>query len=569
MSKTPLFDAAIEKLLSGAVPHTRVCEETGESFEITAKDIEMCRLLKMPLPKTVWWARMRQKRSFLGGFDLFRRSLPDGRSIVTMYDPESFATFIPSEEWYSDTFDPFSYGIAIDPTQPFLTQWDLFSHGMPRAALMTDAKSVGSEWSIYYLNLKNGYNCWGTWDSEDILYADQTLNSKHSSDLSLSKDCEWCYDSVMCKKCARVSYSERCQNSMDLLFCLACRNCSDCFGSTNLRNKRFVFLNEQLDGDEYKKRIAEIDLTDATVVEAWRTKIHQDVWNKAIRCGESMTNVQNAVGDDIENSRDVYGVSVFDSERVYHCMLTWSGKDCYDSIGGLKFELCANDLCSVESSNMRMDILCLNSINLEYSEFCDNCEDCFGCIGLRHKKFCIFNRQYTEEEYWPLVDAIKTAMLERGEYGDFFPHQMNPIAFNASHAMALWPTEEQEARRIGMRWYSFNDEKNGEASAMSELPQRLVDTTDAILDQKFRCPATSRIFRYVKPELDFHRTMNLALPRVHPSIRRYGRAAQQFAMRLHHRSCDKCGAGMQSRIPDSHKGTVYCQKCYEELVTNA
>src|SRR3989338_10468327 len=67
-----------------------------------------------------------------------------------------------------------------------------------------------------------------------------------------------------------------------------------------------------------------------------------------------------------------------------------------------------------------------SSHSVEYSINCINCEYCFGCVGLRSKKFCIFNRQYSEDEYWNLADEIKTRMLERGEDGEVFPILISP-----------------------------------------------------------------------------------------------------------------------------------------------
>ncbi|MDP2669631.1 MAG: hypothetical protein Q8O99_01100 [bacterium] len=36
----------------------------------------------------------------------------------------------------------------------------------------------------------------------------------------------------------------------------------------------------------------------------------------------------------------------------------------------------------------------------------------FGCSNLRNKQYCIFNKQYTQEEYEQLVPKIITHMQE-------------------------------------------------------------------------------------------------------------------------------------------------------------
>jgi hypothetical protein len=565
MSHTPLFDAALDKILAPLTPHTRTCVETGEEFEITEKDIEMCKSLRVPPPKTNWIVRMRQKRSFMGGYDLYRRTLPDGQSVVTMYDPESFTKILPAKDWYSDAFDPMAYGQDADPNRSFFDQWEQLSRTIPRPSMQQDASSENSEWSIYIFHEKNAYNCWGAVDGEDITYVDMSGWTKYSSDLTICMNCEWCYDDVSCNFCSYTHFSERCENSNHLLFCLACKNCSDCFGCTNLRNKKYCFLDEQLTEEEYKKRLASIDLADSHAVEDWVSKI-KIRWEKAYRRGASIQNSENAAGDDILNSKDVMGIFVWDSERVWRGVNVVKAIDSYDTIGGHGLERCCNDVMGMNGFENRMTNMCLSCIDVEYSELCTSCEYCFGCIGLQHKKYCIFNKQYTEEEYWPLIDAIKTAMLERGEYGDFFPHRLNAIAYNSSNAMALFPMTETEATTCGMRWYSFADEQKGEAEPASAIPEKLADTKEAILKQAFRCPITNRIFRFVKPELEFHREMNLALPRIHPSVRRFERALRLPSYFLHERTCASCGATILTRIRPTHTAPVLCQDCYEKVV---
>ncbi len=42
---------------------------------------------------------------------------------------------------------------------------------------------------------------------------------------------------------------------------------------------------------------------------------------------------------------------------------------------------------------------CSNCSECDYCEDCYSCEKCFGCKGLYRKKYCIFNEQFTEDEY--------------------------------------------------------------------------------------------------------------------------------------------------------------------------
>ncbi len=569
MSHTPNFDVALDKIFADLKPHTRTCPETGESFEITERDIKMLKLLRVPPPQTTWWARTRQKRTFLAGFAFFRRTLPDGQSVVTMFDPESPATIISREDWQGDDFDPLTFGIDVRVDQSFFDQFRKFSFQVPRPAIFQDARSVNCEWTIYPFNSKNCYFTLGGIENEDVLYADMSIHCKHCADLSRADDCNFCHSVVSTKNSSRVFFSNSCENCINVCFSLNCRNCTDCFGCTNLRNKKFCFLNEQLTESEYRTRLEAIDLGDAKTVEEWQKRIVDQVWVKAFRPANKNLRSENARGDDIEDCRDVEGCTINKSERCYYGFgMVSDGKDCVDFMSSSFVERCYNFVRTFHCADCRMTLACDGCIDVEYSELLTNCEHCFGCIGLKNKKFCIFNKQYAEEEYWPLVDAIKTAMLERGEYGEFFPHDASLFAYNSSHALLIFPATENEARALGSRWCSYEQEKNTEARSIDDLPYGLNDAKDDVLKKKYRCPVSGRAFGFTKLELALHRDFGVALPRVHPTVRQQVFAEQLFPMRLYRRTCDSCGAPVDTRIPASYPARILCQKCYEAVVVD-
>ncbi len=43
---------------------------------------------------------------------------------------------------------------------------------------------------------------------------------------------------------------------------------------------------------------------------------------------------------------------------------------------------------------------CVECLNVWFSSNLVNCHDCVGCVGLRNKQFCIFNQQYSKEDYF-------------------------------------------------------------------------------------------------------------------------------------------------------------------------
>jgi len=567
LSKTPLFDAALETRFSQFVPGTRTCPETGASFELTSRAIERYKSLHVPPSKIAPWARIQRMRASASGFDLFRRTLLDGASVVTMYVPESPAIVMPTRAWYdARTADAFSaHARVIDPTQPFFSQWKSFSWSVPRPALIAHPNNENSEWTNYCFDAKNLYNCYSQ-DGKDMVYSQHTWMGSYSADVTANDKSEWCCDCLYCEESSHLSHCDYCVGCMEVHFSLFCLQCSDCFGCANLRSKRFCFMNKQLTEQEYRERLSKIDLKDARVVEEWSARIKKEVWDKAPRKSTSNRNAEDCQGDGLVNCKEVVGSSVAECERCQDVYFNVGLKDCADFT--MTYDAEWSSYCQEMRSayQNKFSQLCNNCIDVEYCELLQSCEHCFGCIGFERKKFCVFNKQYTEEEYWPLVDAIKTAMLAREEYGEFPPYECFLTAYSTSHANYLYPLDEEEAKKRGARWYNFAEEIQGQASPIEELPYRLDDFTEDLFAKAFRCPVTGRPFRIVKPELELHKTLGCALPRVHPIVRGKLRMSRLFQLQFYTATCARCQKSVQTRIPPFFPAPVFCETCFDEYM---
>jgi len=566
MTKTPLFDAALDKILADLVPHTRTCIETGEEFEITAQEIEMLKLLRVPPPTITWWAAMRREGAFLAGYDLFLRPTLNATNAISFYDPATTVPLVTKTHWQSDTFDAMAYNQDAKTDEPFFEQWQRLSNSVPRSALVQHGIKENSDWVTYGMDYKDGYGCYAGIGMEDAIYSDSCGYCQHVLETNFSGYCEFCYDSVMCLRSSRLLFCERCEESVSLTFCLACKNCSDCFGCTNLKNKHFCFLNEQLTEEDYKRHLSNIDLTEARIIAEWKSKIAA-VWSRTFRCANHILRAEDELGDDIEDSRSAYGVSIRQSERVYGSYGIVECRDIMWSFYPKGSERCYGCKDTIHSSEATICIACDHCIDIKYSESLIHCEHCFGCIGLKHKRFCLFNKQYTEEEYWRLVDAIKSTMLERGEYGEFFPYSASPFAYNASHAGMLFPLSKEEVTRLGGRWYDAAQVTlNANIEDVSAIPERLADVTDAIVKRRFRCPETGRAFFFTAPQLALHRELGVALPRRHSLIDRIRRTLKTLPPRLYTRTCASCKASVATRIPPAMTAPILCGLCYEQVM---
>ena len=194
-------------------------------------------------------------------------------------------------------------------------------------------------------------------------------------------------------------------------------------------------------------------------------------------------------------------------------------------------------------------------------------------MGLDNKKFCILNRQYTEEEYWLKVDEIKTAMFARGEYGEFFPPEHLPFPYRI--AMVTNYNGFRDFETVAKYGYDVapvlgeREEGRGDILAAESLPDDIQDVTDEILEKIIFDQANNKHFRFIRPELEFYRRYRIPLPREHPSIRMQ-KWRNHFNLRLQffRRSCPICEAEFETTYLPDFQGTVYCESCYQKQLVS-
>ena len=76
-----------------------------------------------------------------------------------------------------------------------------------------------------------------------------------------------------------------------------------------------------------------------------------------------------------------------------------TSKWCVDVSHVSKCENCYEGFNLASCSTSIFSSQCENSFNMMFSKNCSGCQDCFGCVNLRKKSYCIWNEQYSREEY--------------------------------------------------------------------------------------------------------------------------------------------------------------------------
>jgi hypothetical protein len=74
-------------------------------------------------------------------------------------------------------------------------------------------------------------------------------------------------------------------------------------------------------------------------------------------------------------------------------------KEVLDSVNTLKSERCIECIDSYQCSNLSYSQECRECSHSAFLFNCRNCTNCIGCVNLRNKSYCIFNEQYSKEDY--------------------------------------------------------------------------------------------------------------------------------------------------------------------------
>jgi hypothetical protein len=327
---------------------------------------------------------------------------------------------------------------------------------------------------------------------------------------------------------------------------------------------------------EYKEKVSKIDLGKRSVVEEWKKKYYdflskEVVWPHNMNFGE-----ENCLGEYLVLARDCrYCYACVDqAKNLFHCSFT--ANEAVDSAfvtSATVFNNCFQCVFVSRSSNCRFCYSVGNCQNLEYCFECLNCENCFGCVGLQHKKFHIFNKEYPEAEYWKRVDELKCAMVDRGEYGNFYPLSYSPIYFLQSASALYWLSDEEIGKKLGALIYDPSSADaigagkvdTSKARSSNEVPDSIDDIDDGWCGIPIRDEAIGRYYTYLKPEIAFYKEHRIAPPNKHFIRRMTDLIHEVNSAVFEDKVCDKCGEKiLVSKNLTFPVKKIYCKKCFDK-----
>src|SRR3989339_233497 len=552
---------------------TKNCQNCKKYFVIEPDDFAFYEKIKVPPPTFCPECRLMRRYAWRNERVLYRRNCDlCEKSTVTIYSPNKpYKVYCPSC-WWSDKWSALDCKQDFDFSRPFFEQFKELQLKVPRIALLTK-NSVNSEYTNHSNNNKNCYMSVTTFDSENVMYSYEIHHASQDvcDCLKIDHGSQLIYECIDSEKCYKCQYCMFLRDSTDCYYCYDCRNCQNCFLSCNLRNKQYYFLNSPNSKEEYEKKIKEYNLglynDRKKLYDAYLKLIKE----QAIHRFAVIEKSNNVSGNLIFNSKKVNdSFEVVDMEDAKYIVVALEAKDLMDSTHfGYRCELIYETHATIHSYNMAFTHLSYDNSHLQYCDTCHNSQNLFGCVGVKSGSYCIFNKQYTKEQYDELRSKIIEHMKKTEEYGEFFPPQLSPFGYNETVGIIHIPIGKKEALSRGYKWEDLVQGTFGKETIQPEdIPNDIKNIKDTIIKEALRCINCSRNYNIVTQELQLYRRENIPIPRLCSDCRYKNRVNLRSLRKLWHRKCMKSGCSNEfetSYAPDRPE-IVYCEACYNQEV---
>ena len=575
--------------------HTKSCQNCKKEFTIENEDFSFYEKMNVPAPNFCSDCRMVRRMLWRNERSLYHRTCEaTGKKVISCFSQESGIKVYDRDYWWSDEWDIMKFGKEYDFSKPFFEQFGSLVKSVPLPALF-NGRCTNSSYSNHVGEMKNAYLCFASWICEDVQYCSKIGQSKECVDCLSAIHSDLCYECISINHCSRLFYSKNCENCLDSSFLYDCSGCSNCFGCANLRNRSYCIFNVQYSREEYFEKLKTMDISSLKNFTSIQKKT-DEFWKNSLHKFALLKKTINSTGNNLVETNNIKQCfDVYDNVSDCKYCINGIGKmtDTFDAYGPGLGELMYEVVDSGDRAQYLMStIVVWNCIRVSYSYNCHGSSDLFGCVGLRKKQYCIFNKQYTKEEYEALLPKVIAHMKEMPyvdthgrsfTYGDFFPYDFSPFAYNETIAHEYFPKTQSEVLEQGFTWKQPEQKNHSFTIAPGDMPDTISSDDEGLLsavigclnkgDTKTKCTLAYKI---TPEELSFYKRFNLPLPEFCPNCRFYNRMSKTNPPKLWHRQCmcehanhghkSVCSNTFETSYAPERTESVYCESCYNKEI---
>lgn len=486
----------------------------------------------------------------------FRKCDLTGETIISQFPSNSSFKVYKHDLWWTKDFEiPES---DYSSNKSFFKQFKKLQLKVPRMSIACDSTMVNCPFVNCANHCKDCHMIFASGDNEQCFYCINTERSQSTMNASIAHECTLCHEITSCRNCYNVDYSAYCIDCSDSRFLYDCRRCRNCFLCVGLVGKQYCILNKQYPKDEYEAEIKKYQPLTNELVDNLYNKLEKARLNY-IHKYANIVGSENCTGNDIGFSENCLNSYIIEySKNCLNGSSLRKCKDCLDfDLWGDPGELCYHSMsCGYNVYYLRMCFDCWNNCHfLTYCDSCPGCENCFGCIGIKYKKYCVLNKQYSKSEYEKLVIQIISDMEKRGEWGQFFPPYCSPHALNNSMAHEYFEVDEALAKKFSFEWMDKSSEYKYDSTLLYQGSRLSQDVKEEdIFGKVFLCEKSQLPYNIQKKELKLLKQKGLPLPNKHWRVRFEERDRKFiFPWKLKERKTEDTNITILSPIPEIFK----------------
>ena len=511
--------------------------------------------IKMPTPTLCPEERERRRFSFMNEQCLYKRNCDHSwKPLIWIFSPDK--PYIVYDQDFWRTFNRDAYKIRNNKNNFDDNISDILLHTpiANRAVLNCE----NSDYTNQVRESRNSYMCFNCIEIEDCLYVYKGVSyNKNCIDCDNIDHCSLCYESINLKNCMSLFYCQNCLDCSDSWYLINCIGCHDCFNCNNIENKSYCINNKQYTKEEYNEKISDLKKENHWIITyLWFTQKDCDLsfWDNLVWCKNTIFSWELTNCENVKYSCDVMGM-----------------KNCYDT-RWINAQFCLESYLAGEDYHCGFLFESRSNMNSRYCIYCHNSQNLFWCVWLKNKEYCIYNEQYTKEEYNKLVPEIIAQMIHNKQRWEFFNPKLAFYGYNESMAMEKYPLEKEQAIKM---WYKWSDYESPTPKVEKFFPwenlpkvwcrtiqEKKPDFLKKILNYAIVCEISKKPFRLVQQEIDFYVKYNLPLPTKHPEVRHKERFLKKDSGTIFLINCDSCWENMLSVHKPGPGKSVLCEKCY-------
>lgn len=546
------------------------CAISGQTFQVSDHEMKLREKFGFgdSLPKVLPKYRFQYLGAFYHQWNLHKRKCDKtGEQIISVFRPDCVYPVWKRDTWFENNDPPSK---DFDPARPFFEQaWDLFQKcPIPHVFASNNQNcEYADDW--YYS--KNCYLCHAGQNNEDCYYSYESDDCKDIYFGVSTFYSELCFDLISSANCFNSLFLLNCKMVQDSAFLYDCRDCSDCLFSSNLRNKRYCIGNKQLTKEEYEKEKAKWDFTSYKTYEKAKQLFSEMMLNTAWLRALQIDKCEDSSGNFLRECKDCENCYLLSKHEnsANDCFSGPGAKATLDSLGTVGGELTFMSTLPVYSYYAMFSFSVSHSRFVEYSAFLQNCQYCFGCCGLVNKKYCIFNKQYSKEEYEVLREKIISHMKKTGEWGNFFPGHFAPNPYQESFSGFHFPLKKPGD--LGFRDADPAERKSVKTAEIDAIPDSFKELNAEkekwLTKQIFWDETYQRSFQITRKDIDFAKKMKVPLPHnyyVHHLQNNF--SWMPFSGELRETVCAKSGKKIKTNWPAKFDSRVLSEEEYLKFI---